>query len=202
MKEYFYDKLLNIHTRGSQTLSAGSRHHHPYQPTPYSALEKLFEVYQIKNSDCIVDFGSGKGRLGFYIYYFFNATVTGVEMNTTLHKKALRNRMRYLSQTMEGTDKVHFHCCYAEEYRVTPFDNRFYFFNPFSVDVFQKVIQNIECSVKQHKRDIDLILYYGSDEYVDFLRKDTAFDLIHDINLSKLFNGDDYDRFLVYRLEA
>lgn len=202
MKEYYYDKLFNIKTRGTQRGYPDSTYHNPYQPTPYNALEELFQNYQLKSSDHVVDFGCGKGRLNFFINYFYNVTVTGIEMNSMLYDEALRNRDCYVNRTQESSDKIHFHCCFAEDYRIEPADNRFYFFNPFSVEIFQQVIQNIEHSAEQHKRAIELILYYGSDEYMNYLKTNTAFELQSEINLSHIFNGDPYDRFLIYRLEG
>lgn len=202
MKEYYYDKLLNVKTRGIQRVYPDSANNNPYQPTSYNALEVLFQNYQLNTRDHIVDFGCGKGRLNFYVYYFYNSTVTGIEMNKTLYDKAVRNRNRYLNQTKEGIDKIHFHYCLAEDYQIDPSDNRFYFFNPFSAEIFMKVIQNILHSAAEYKRDIELIVYYGSDDYVYFLENETGFELKKEITLSHIFNGDPYDRFLIYRLGA
>ncbi|MFD1361854.1 methyltransferase [Lentibacillus salinarum] len=202
MKEYYYDKLLNIKTRGTQKGYPDSTHHNPYQPTSYRALEALFQDYHLKTSDKVVDFGCGKGRISFYIHYFYNATITGIEMNRNLYDEAVRNRNRYLHQINEKTDKIHFQYCLAQYYQITPLDNRFYFFNPFSVEVFMKVIHNILLSAEQHKRDIELIVYYGSDDYVAYLENDTAFEWQKTITLPDVSNPDPYDRFLIYRLGA
>ncbi|GGJ88393.1 methyltransferase [Lentibacillus kapialis] len=202
MKEYFYDKLLNIKTRGQQKGSLDSRDHHPYQPTSYNALEVLFQHYQLNSSDHVVDFGCGKGRLNFFIYYFYHAAVKGVEMNSILYDEAIRNRERYLNQTNEKTDKIHFQCCLAQNYQISPLDNRFYFFNPFSIGIFIEVIQNILCSHEQYTREIELIIYYGSDDYIDYLENKTDFELREKIDLSAIFQDDPYDRFLIYRLEG
>ncbi|HLR63555.1 MAG TPA: methyltransferase, partial [Lentibacillus sp.] len=199
MKEFYYDKLLNIKTRGTQRGYPDSTHHNPYQPTSYNALEELFQNYHLKSSDHVVDFGCGKGRLNFFIYYFYSAAVTGVEMNRNLYDEAVRNRNRYLYQTKEKTDKIHFQYCLAQNYEISPSENRFYFFNPFSIEIFTKVIHNILRSAEQHKRDIELIVYYASDDYIDYLENDTPFELKEEIDMSDIFQGDSYDRFLIYR---
>ncbi len=41
MKEQYYDELLNIQTLGSKSEVNHSTYYHPYEPTPYSALEEL-----------------------------------------------------------------------------------------------------------------------------------------------------------------
>lgn len=198
MKDYYYDKLLNIHTGGYQKESIKSFHYHPYEPTQYSALEVLFENYEIKSSDRLVDFGCGKGRLNFYVNYFYDASVVGVEMNESFYQVAVENRSSYMRKTNKS-NKVNFYCCLAEGYQIDPLDNRFYFFNPFSKEIFMNIINKILFSAEQSEREIELILYYASDDYVFFLENDTYFELIEEITLPN-YHRDSYERFLIYRL--
>lgn len=198
MKEYYYDKLLNIKTKEVQQGFHKSLHYHRYEPTPYSALEVLFENYKLKNSDHIVDFGCGKGRLNFYIHYFFGASVVGVEMDEELYQAAIQNQKIYSKKT--SREKVHFLCCLAEEYNVQPVDNRFYFFNPFSVQVFRKIVHNILRSYEQSPREIELVLYYPAEEYIYFLEKETAFEWIDEVVLPFVYEKNPNERFLIYRM--
>lgn len=200
MKEQFYDELLNIKTGGDQKGFNKSFHYHRYEPTPYSALEKLFNHYELESSDRIVDFGCGKGRLNFYINYIYNATVVGVEMNETFYHAAVENQNSYLKKIKNRKDKIHFHCCTAEEYQIDRLDNRFYFFNPFSIQIFMNIINNVLLSVEKSKREIELILYYGSEDYIYFLENQTSFELKDEVILSGLYEHNPYERFLIYRL--
>lgn len=201
MKEHYYDKLLNIKTSGLQKSDNTSMHYHRYEPTPYLALEVLFNNYEVKSSDCIVDFGCGKGRLNFYIHYFFNASVVGIEMNKIFYQEAMDNLQRCVKKTNgKNLDKIQFNCCLAEEYEIQPRDNRFYFFNPFSVQIFMGVIVNILLSVQESKREIELILYYASEDYIYFLENHTSFTLMKEIIVPELYEKDPYERFLIYRL--
>ena len=86
MKENYYEKLLNINTAGNENWNKTSLHNHPYQPTLYEALDTLFEKYDLDEDDHIVDFGSGKGRIVFYINHFFRCYTNGVEMNEIYYK--------------------------------------------------------------------------------------------------------------------
>lgn len=199
MKEYYYDKLLNIKTRGDQQGFHKSLHYHRYEPTPYSALEALFHHYTLKNTDHIVDFGCGKGRLNFYLHYFFGAHVTGIEMNETLYHEAMHNLKGYVKKNSK--DKVRFLCCLAEDYEIDASDNRFYFFNPFSIQVFQKIINHILFSVEQAKREIELVLYYPSPDYIYYLENDTAFECGKEVVLPYLYENNPNERFLIYRLD-
>ncbi|WNB91759.1 methyltransferase [Bacillus sp. NEB1478] len=202
MIEQQFDKLLNIHTEEFQKGFNDSAHYNRYEPTPYHALETLFQHYDIQSKDHVVDFGCGKGRLNFYIHYHFNATVTGIEMNASFYNEALMNQLNYIKEGKKNKEKIHFHCCLAEEYEIASLDNVFYFFNPFSVQVFMKVINNILLSVEQNPRDVELILYYGSEDYLQFLEYQTAFELKEEVRIPRLYENNPYERFLIYRLEV
>jgi len=204
MKEHYYDKLLNIKTKGDMRGGGHANkliHYHPYEPTPYSALEELFRHYEVKSSDRVVDFGCGKGRLNFYLHYFFHAVVVGVEMNEMLFHAAVENLGSYAGKTKKGRDQIQFQCCLAEEYEIDARDNRFYFFNPFSIQVFRKIVNNILLSVEKAERDIELVLYYPSEEYIYFLENQTSFEVKGEVKLPYYYEHNSNERFLIYRLK-
>lgn len=200
MKEQFFDAVLNIKTGGEQKGFSHSLHYHRYEPTPYSALELLFNHFELKSSDHVVDFGCGKGRLIFYIHYLFNASVVGVEMNETFYQEAIENQNRYLRKNKNKKDQIHFHCCLAEEYRINPLDNRFYFFNPFSIQIFRNIIKNILLSMEESEREIELVLYYPSADYIYFLERQTSFEMKAEVLLPPFSEHNPNERFLIYRL--
>lgn len=200
MDERFYDGMLQIKTAGDQKGFNKSMHYYRYEPTPYSALKLLFEKYELISSDRIVDFGCGKGRLNFYLHYLFNATVIGVEMNVTFYREAIENRKNYLKKHSHGNDKIHFLHCLAEEYPINPMDNYFYFFNPFSIQIFTRVINHILQSAENTEREITLILYYPSEDYIYFLENQTTFDLTEEVILPSVYEHNQNERFLIYRL--
>ncbi|GIM28350.1 methyltransferase [Clostridium polyendosporum] len=201
MDEQYYEKLFNIKTSGEQKIFNESMHYNRYEPTSYSALEILSKKYIFTAEDCIVDFGCGKGRLNFYINHFFHSTVTGIEMNTFFYKKAVDNKIDYLKKHKKKTNSINFLNCFAEEYNINPSDNKFYFFNPFSIQIFIKVIRNILISVEEYERTVDVILYYPSDDYIYFLENNTSFVLLDEIKLPYLYDNDPRQSFLVYRLD-
>ncbi|MBP1933112.1 SAM-dependent methyltransferase [Ammoniphilus resinae] len=200
MKEHYYDKLLNIKTRGEQIGFPTSLHYYRYEPTPYSALEKLFEKYDVKPGDRVVDFGCGKGRLNFYIHYFFKASVVGVEMNEEFCRAAEENYKGYIKKHRTNKGEIQFYCSLAEEYPIHPADNRFYFFNPFSIQIFMTIINNILLSYEKASRELELILYYPSEDYIYFLESNTPFSLKNEVDLKELYGDKPNERFLIYRL--
>jgi SAM-dependent methyltransferase len=199
MKETNYDELLNIETEGNQRGYNKSFHYHRYEPTPYTALENLFAEYELNSSDHIVDFGCGKGRLNFFIHYLFHSSVTGVEMNEKLYEEAIENKENYLIKA-KNKGEIQFQCCLAEKYEINPLDNTFYFFNPFTIPIFWKIINNILVSVEKFKREVDVILYYPSEDYIYYLENHTSFELIKEIQLPGLYENNANERFLIYRL--
>jgi hypothetical protein len=200
MKEHYYDKLLNIKTGGEQKGFPNSYHYHRYEPTPYRAIEELFERYEVKSSDRVVDFGCGKGRLNFYIHHFFKASVVGVEMNEIFYQDAVENCKSYMKKHRTSKGKIQFYCCLAEEYAIHPSDNRFYFFNPFSIQIFMTIIRNILLSFEKEPRELELFLYYPSEDYIHFLENKTPFELKEEVFLKDLYENSPYERFSIFRL--
>ena len=202
MKEKNYDKLLNINTIGNQNWNKTSTHNHPYEPTLYIALDELFENYKLSEDDHIVDFGCGMGRLIFYINHFFNSYVTGVEINDRYYEEALINKINYIKKNKSSKDKIDFVCDLAQQYEISPLDNKFYFFNPFSIQIFSKVIDNILLSYENNMRDMDIIMYYPSQEYIDYLDYKTPFYEEKEIHLKELYKNDPKEKFVIYTLKC
>lgn len=200
MIEQDYERLLNIETKKEQKNFHQSLHYNRYEATPYSALELLFKEYKVCDSDYIVDYGCGKGRLLFYINHFFNSNVTGVEMDKNFYNDCLSNTNSYLLNHKKSIGIINFVNDFAENYIVSEKDNKFYFFNPFSIQIFMKIVDNILESIEKCNRVVDIVLYYPSDDYIYYLESCTAFTLIKEVKIDELFIKDSRERFLVYRL--
>lgn len=200
MEYSHYERLFNIKTTGEQQGFYESHHYNRYEATSYFALETLFKEYTLSSNDCIVDFGCGKGRLSFYINYYYNCKITGIEMNNNYFDICINNKKNYLKNYNKEKNKIEFLNIFAEEYKISSTDNKFYFFNPFSVQLFMKVINNMLISLEKSPRDIDLILYYPSDEYIYYLENYTGFLLYKEIELPNLSINDKRQKFSIYRL--
>lgn len=201
MKEQDHDRLLRIKTEGIREWQHQSAHYNRYEATPYMALEALFDEYAYTISDKFVDFGCGKGRFPFYIHHHLHVSVTGVEMNGQLYQEALENLTKFLERAKQSRASIRFEHIFAEGYDIEPDDNRFYFFNPFSIQIFQKVISNILLSVEQYPRSIDVILYYPTSEYIQFLEGNTAFELLKEVRVPDLYDQNNNERFVIFRYE-
>lgn len=201
MKDKYYDKLLHIHTmEDKKTLYPKSHHYNPYEPTPYSALEKLTKNYTFNKQATVIDFGCGKGRLPFYLHYFQHISVTGIEMDTHFFSDAQHNLQSYnqLIDTHNNQADIQFICHLAEEYEITAKDTCFYFFNPFSMHIFKRIVSNILKSVEEVPREVDIILYYPHNTYIHFLEYYSPFELLLEIKLKAYWLNPD-ERLLIYR---
>lgn len=201
MIEYKNDKLLAIKTTGEQRIFPAEPHYNPYEPTPYAVLDQLFSRYRLTADDCLVDMGCGKGRVPFYVNFHFQASVVGIEMNPALYEDALKNKASYSRKAKRKRGSVEFQCILAQEYDIQQRDNVFFFFNPFSAQIFMTIVQHILKSGENHPRTIDLILYYPSNEYVYYLLNQTLFRLVEEVRLDYLYEQNDNERILIFRMD-
>lgn len=133
------DKELKIYTNGIQNDDHHSYYNHRYEPTSYENLTLLFDQYPLTSKDGFVDFGCGKGRINFYVHDRFHCKSIGVELHEAYYEDATRNLTTYVGTQKE---QISFHCMPAQSYLLDGSETCFYFFNPFSVDIFGQVIQN------------------------------------------------------------
>ncbi len=198
MDEFEYDQHLGIKTVGLHEVHNQMVHYNRYEATPYVALDALFEEYILGKTDVVVDFGCGKGRLPFYVNHHFKASVTGIEMSGQLYLDALENQSSYMEKRKNMKGFIRFKNGLAEEYIIEETDNRFYFFNPFSIQIFMNVIDRILQSVEQTNRQVDIILYYPTSDYIQYLENNTAFELLNEVQVPGLYVNNENERFVIY----
>ena len=63
-----WDKLLKIKTTGRDD-SRSDQYRYPYEPTQYLVLERLANSGLISKKNTVLDYGTGKGRVCFYLSY-------------------------------------------------------------------------------------------------------------------------------------
>ena len=199
MDEYLMEKLLCINTSRVETRMDAIRYYNRYEPTPYSDLNLLFSQYEIREEDHIVDFGSGKGRISFFVNYYYNTGCTSVEIVNEFHQLAVENFKNYKNKHKRGEGKLFYVNQPAQDYEIGKFENKFYFFNPFACSIFISIINKIIESVDEFPRIVDIILYYPNQEYIDFLDRYTAFSLYKEVYTEKR-SKNPREKFSIYRL--
>ena len=189
------DKLLQIKTTGRDESNA-DQYHHPYEPTPYSVLERLAASELISSEDVVLDYGCGKGRVDFFLSYRTKAQTIGIEYDARIYQDALDNQKTALSKA-----KTSFVLTNAETYEVPSQVNRCYFFNPFSVEILHKVMARILESYYEEPRELFLFFYYPADEYVAYLMTVDELEFYDEIECADLFPGNDpRERILIFQL--
>lgn len=189
MNDKKYDEYLQIKTCKQQPWNNQMKHNHPYHATSYPFLDALRKHLSIEKSDEFVDFGCGPGRTLFYLYHHYQISCIGIEYDEHLYREALSNLARYKHAP------IHFVHQPAQDYLIPPSSTIFYFFNPFSPIIFQRVLHNIETSYYEAPRQLTLILYYPSLDYQQILFQSPLFELRHTISLK---SDDPQDYILLY----
>lgn len=193
--ENTWDKLLQIKTTGRDDKGS-DQYRYPYEPTPYAVLERLAGKGLIGDSDVVLDYGCGKGRVGFFLSHITKARTIGVEYSDRIYKFAIENGKSAVSGS-----KVNFVPGRAEKYKVPTEVNRCYFFNPFSAEILVQVMGRIMESYYEEPREIFLFFYYPSDEYVSYLMTVDELEFYDEIECDDLFLGNGMrERILIFRL--
>ena len=194
-KEQSWDLTLGIRTVGRDDTNS-DEYRYPYEPTPYCVLERLADSGLIGAEDVVLDYGSGKGRVDFFLSSRYSAETIGIEYDEHIYEAALENRRSAVSKR-----KPQFHLARAEAYEVPPEVNRCYFFNPFSQEILHKVMARILESYYEHPREIFLFFYYPSDDYIADLMTVDELEFYDEIECDDLFRGNDpRERIMIFQL--
>lgn len=192
------DRELLIDTTGLREWSRKEAHNYNRtESTPYLALDELFKVYKVKEGDKLVDFGCGRGRVAFYIHHVHSIPVRGVELHDLTFDELVDNKRSYKRNKNLENPPIFFEYGYADKYEIKDDENIFYFFNPFSVKIFRKVVDNILKSLEKNDRETDIILYYPLNSFKKHLETKTTFKRLETIRLP--WKKDKKKKFIVYR---
>lgn len=193
--EMQWDKLLKIKTTGRDD-SHSDQYRYPYEPTPYCVLERLANSGFIGKKNIVLDYGTGKGRVCFYLSYQTRCRSIGIEYDERIFSGTQENQECAVSGARTSFKKAN-----AEKYIVPEDVDRCYFFNPFSVEILQKVLARIYESFYEKPREILLFFYYPSDEYVSYLMTEEMLMFFDEIDCMSLFDGENpREKILIFRL--
>lgn len=194
MTERQWDTKLKIHTIGREDAHE-DHYHYPYEPTPYCVLERLAESGYLDRNSVVVDYGCGKGRVGFFLHAALGCHCIGVEYEEEIYKGALHNLSTYSRRA--GVELVHMP---AERFVVNKGDH-FYFFNPFSVEILQSVLQKIFDAYYAKPGRRLLYFYYPSEEYLSLLMTTPELLFVDEVDCRDLFPGNNRrERILIFEV--
>ena len=193
MTEAQWDAKLHIQTCGRDAARADA-YRYSYEPTPYSVLERLADSGFLDENNLLIDYGCGKGRVGFFLNHKLGCQCCGIEYDERIYAQSMENLNTF------GGERVSFHCTHAEDFEVEEAD-AFYFFNPFSVEILRAVLGQILESYYADPREMRLFFYYPSDEYVAYLMTNPFLMFVDEIDCSDLFDGNqERERILIFEI--
>lgn len=137
----------------------------------------------IDKKNTVLDYGTGKGRVCFYLSYQMRCQSVGIEYDERIFTQALNNK-----KTAVSGSRTSFLMENAEEFAIPKEIDRCYFFNPFSVEILQKVLARVYESFYKNPREILLFFYYPSDEYVSYLMTQEQLMFFDEIGCVDLFD--------------
>ena len=194
-KELQWDKLLRIKTTGRDDSNA-DQYRYPYEPTPYCVLERLANSGYIRKKNTLLDYGTGKGRVCFYLSYQCKCKTIGIEYDERIYTAAVHNK-----ETAISGGRTDFMLTRAEQYQLPEEVDLCYFFNPFSVEILKKVLAELLVSYYENPRKIQLFFYYPSDEYVAYLMTQNSLMFIDEIDCQDMFSGNDpREKILIFEI--
>ena len=195
MKEKEWEKLLRIKTTGRDD-SRSDTFRYPYEPTSYEVLERLANTGYISKNNTLLDYGCGKGRVSIFMAYQTKCHSIGIEYDERIYNRALANK----ADAVSG-NRVEFLCTDAVGFKIEDKVDRFFFFNPFSIEIFKSVLGNIMNSYYESPREMLIICYYPSDEYLMCLSQEYNVALVEDIDCSDISDGvAGREKIVVYRV--
>ena len=179
-KEKEVDGKIGVHTTECRMLEQKSKNYFNYQPTSYEMLEILFDKYPFKEDDQFIDIGCGLGRVLFCAEQKGCKDCIGIEVNEQIYSELLDNIDKY-----EGKKNIRTVLTAAEKYSIEEKANKFFFFNPFHIKYFMKVMKNILEVAEKKENTIYLFFYEPSviyQEYLDEIENVHLKEIIEPIN--------------------
>ena len=195
-EEQKWDKLLQIHTTGRDD-SNSDQYRYPYEPTPYTVLERFANSGLLCRENTLLDYGCGKGRADFFLSYQTRCHTIGVEYNERIYEKAVENREQGVA-----AGRTEFGLADGVQFSVPAEVDRIYFFNPFSIEILKKVLARVLESYYENPRELLLFFYYPSDEYISYLMTVDELIFSDEIDCRDLFPGENKrERIVVFEVE-
>ena len=172
-----FDRKYGVDTRGIiriQSLDINinqKKTGYWYEPTPIPALKFMLKMLEIDRSKyTFIDFGSGKGRVLLLASEYPYKKIIGVEVSQRLHNIAKDNFKKWNSRKPKCFN-IESICIDARNFKLPQDPLVLFFFTPFQTPVITQVVNNIQESLRDNPRPIQILYYGTSREFVDILCK-------------------------------
>lgn len=118
-----------------------------------------------------VDMGSGKGRALLVASEFAFAKIVGIELSAHLHRIA-RNNIRRFRPVSQRCTKFELQCSDVVDYKFGKEPLVLFLFDPFGRETLQRVIANLEASLRDNPREAYVVYVYP--QFEDVLQDSTS----------------------------
>lgn len=197
MTEKEWEKLLRIRTTGRDDSKSDS-YRYPYEPTSYEVLNRLSNTGIISKKNTLLDYGSGKGRVSIFMSYQTKCRSIGIEYDERIFERAMANK----ADSISG-NRVTILCMDALKYEIPNEVDRIFFFNPFSLEIFSSVLGNVLQSYYENQREMFLIFYYPSYEYLMHISQEYSLKLYDEIDCSDISDGEyEREKIVIYEIRT
>lgn len=172
-----FDRQFGVDTAGIiEPSDLDIDHHqkhvgHRYEPTPVLAIQAMLDNLTLPHREySFVDFGSGKGRLLLLAARYPWQNIFGVEFSQRLHEISKANIAKWEDPRQQCT-RIESILVDARDFSLPNSPLVLFFFTPFTLPVFKKVVDNIKQSLHEYPRPIQIIYYGSRPDFVEVLTK-------------------------------
>ena len=127
-----------------------------YQGARASSLRLIDKVASVYAGTTFVDVGSGKGKVLFHAANHLFGRIVGVEYSRRLHEAALENIARYRNPDRRCA-RIESVCADAARFDFPDETGLVYLFNPFGRAVLERVVANLELSLRRAPRQMAVL---------------------------------------------
>jgi 16S rRNA G966 N2-methylase RsmD len=191
VSDFIFDYKYGVETINTKMLdeleidSPNKVHGRYYEGTNAYLFKRMFSQVRVDiPNSCLIDFGSGKGKVMLMAAERGFPKVLGVEFSIELVEICRRNLEIFKRKTKSKTEFEVIHMD-AAEYEIPPKANLLFFSNPFDETLIEKVIANILMSLEKYPREIVVVHLFpqGNMAFVNHPR----FQLEHESNDGFIF---------------
>lgn len=158
---------LNIHTEG---IKVHDKKIYRYEPTPYQILDEVAKLKWLQHDNTVIDVGSGKGRVAFYLNNKIGCRVIGVEIIEELYNESILNLERYKVQN--SSQHIRFIKSNILDAKILVGEkwDVLYCFNSIPSEQIKMLLTKMRVEAVSDVSGKKMILYYPENEIIEYLR--------------------------------
>ncbi len=175
LQYYFYEKPkgLDFTMRDTHLIEESGGVLHGYSKTNEEHIREIFAVLEVTDKDSLLDVGCGKGVVLREASKYPFKKIAGIDIDANLVQIAGKN-----FEILGLAERIHCTAINALDYRDYKDYNTFFFFNPFSQEIFQAVIGEI---ISEHKGNRQIRIIYHNPVYQSVIEETGKFKKIKEM---------------------